>query len=61
MEGLTPSKTREETTRSFRIGVIDVRALTTLRTFDSTNWRRSMVVHLDHLASYQGAAQDEQP
>jgi hypothetical protein len=55
VEGSAPLKTKEEPTNSFRVGATDVRALTTLRTFDCTNWRKIMVINLDRLA------QDEWP
>jgi hypothetical protein len=44
-----------------RVGVINVGALTTLETFGRTNQRKMMVINLDQLAPYQGAAWDEQP
>jgi hypothetical protein len=50
---------KEET--AHKIGAINVEALTTHRTFGHTNWRKMMVINLDRLAPYQGAAQDEQP
>jgi hypothetical protein len=49
-----PPKTKEET--AHRVGAINVGALTTVGTFGRTNQRKMMVVHLDWLASYQGAA-----
>jgi hypothetical protein len=56
VEGLAPSETKDEPTSSFRIGTIVARALTTLGTFERTNWRKMMVINLDRLAAYQGAA-----
>jgi hypothetical protein len=44
-----------------RVGAINVRALTTLRTFGCTNQRKRMVINLDHLAPYEGTARDERP
>jgi hypothetical protein len=59
VEGSAPSEMKEEMTH--RIGAINVGALTTLRTFGRINRRKMMVIHLDQLALYQGATQDEQP
>jgi hypothetical protein len=56
VEGSALSKTKEELTTSFRVGAIDVRALTTLGTSDHTNGRKMMMVNLDRLAPYQGTA-----
>jgi hypothetical protein len=61
IEGSPPYKTNEEPTTSFRIGAIDVRALTTLRTSVHTNGRMMIVVNLDRLALYQATARDKWP
>jgi hypothetical protein len=53
------AQTKEEITCSLR--ATDVGASTTLGTFAPTDWRKMMVVHLDRLPPYQGAAPDEQP
>jgi hypothetical protein len=58
MEGLVPSEMKEETTND-RLRAITVEALTTLRTFGRTNPGKIMVINLDRLATYQGAAWDE--
>jgi hypothetical protein len=57
MEGSAPSETKEETTND-SLRAIKVGALTTLGTFGCTN---RMVINLDWLAPYQGAARDEWP
>jgi hypothetical protein len=60
VEGSAPSRTTEETAHRVRAGVVE--ALTTLRTFATTDQKsRMMVINLDQLAPYQEAAQDEQP
>jgi hypothetical protein len=61
VEGSAPSETKEEPTSSFRVGDIDVRALTTLGTSGRTKRRKIMVIYLDRLEPYQGAARDERP
>jgi hypothetical protein len=50
---------KEVTTSSLR--ATDVGALTTLRTFACTKQERLMMVHLDWLTPYQGAARDKWP
>jgi hypothetical protein len=73
VEGSAPSETKEET--AHRVGAGDIRAPVTLGSFARTDQkkdfhslhpvvchdmeRRMMVVHLDRLAPYQGAAWDE--
>jgi hypothetical protein len=57
--GHPPSKTKEKT--AHRVGAIHVGALTTLRTFGRTSWRKLMVINLDQLAPYMGTTQDKQP
>jgi hypothetical protein len=57
--GVGPFETKEET--AHRIGALNVGALTTLGTSGCTNWRKKMVIHLNRLAPYQGAAQEERP
>jgi hypothetical protein len=57
VEGSAPSETKEET--AHRVGTINVGALTTLGTFGRTKLRKMMVLNLDRLAPYQGAARDE--
>jgi hypothetical protein len=54
-----PSETKEETTNN-RLRTTDVGAQTILGTFGRTNQNKMMVVHLDRLAPYQGAAWDVQ-
>jgi hypothetical protein len=58
VEGSAPSKTREETTNN-SLRAINVGALTILETFGSTSRRKMMVIRLDQLVTYQGAAWDE--
>jgi hypothetical protein len=54
------TQVKEETTSSLR--AMDVGASTTLGTSAHINWKKkTVVVHLDWLAPYQGTAQDEQP
>jgi hypothetical protein len=57
MEEPATTQMKEETATSLR--GIDIEALTTLRTFAHTNWRK--MVQLAWLAPYQGAAQDKWP
>jgi hypothetical protein len=61
VEGWASSVTKEEPTSSFRVGAIDVIALTTLGNFDHTNWRNMMVINMDWLTSYQGDPWAEWP
>jgi hypothetical protein len=57
---MAPSEMKEETAHRVRAG--DVGASATLRSFACTEWkRRMMVIHLDQLSPYEGAAQDEWP
>jgi hypothetical protein len=42
-----------------RLRTKDVGASTTLPTFAHTGLRKMMMVHLDQLATYQGAGRDE--
>jgi hypothetical protein len=58
VEELATTQVKEEATGSLR--AIDVGVSTTLGTFASINLRK-MVVHLDQLAPYQGAAWDKWP
>jgi hypothetical protein len=59
MEGLAPSKTKEETTNSAR--AMDVLALPTVGIFACTDQKNLMVINLDRLAPYEGTARDERP
>jgi hypothetical protein len=45
LEGSAPSETKEETANSLR--AIDVGALTTLKAFACTNWRKMAMINLD--------------
>jgi hypothetical protein len=60
MEGLAPSRMKEETTNN-GVGAINVGALTILGTFGYTNRRKRMVINLDLLVPYKGTARDKQP
>jgi general stress protein 26 len=57
--GLAHSKTKKD--MAHRVRAINVGALTTLRTFGHTNQREMMVINLDLLAPYYGAASDNRP
>jgi hypothetical protein len=59
VEGPAIAQTKEETTSSLK--AIDVGVSTTFGTFARTDRRKMVVVHLDRLVSYQGAARDEIP
>jgi hypothetical protein len=60
LEGSAPSETKEETTNNSLRG-INIETLTRFGTFGHTNRSKMMVIHLDRLAPYQGAAWDERP
>jgi hypothetical protein len=59
MKDPATAQTKEETISSLRAK--DVGASTTRGTFARTDRRKMMLVHLDQLAPYQGAARDDQP
>jgi hypothetical protein len=60
VEESTTAQAKEEATSS--LSARDVGASTILGTSARTDWkRRMMVVHLDRLALYQGAFQNERP
>jgi hypothetical protein len=59
VEGWAPSETKEET--AHRVTAGDVGDPAILGTFAHTDRRKMMVIHLNRLKTYQGAALDEWP
>jgi hypothetical protein len=51
----------KEEANNNRLRAIKLGALTTLGTFGRTKRKKMMVIKLDRLATYQGAARDDRP
>jgi hypothetical protein len=54
-----PSKKKKETSHGLR--TMEIRVLTSLRTFACTDRRKTMLINLDRLEPYEGNARDERP